>query len=123
MDKRDYSNEHAMLNAVREAVSKALEDITSNSGVPGVKVMKLGNATFTSDGFTFKLEGVFEGGLNKQEKAYKDYGMYKTVKALGAVITYGAKCGKIVGANSTCTKVIIERGGKQYTLPIKYAHA
>lgn len=69
--RRDYAKERHTLLTTRGLIDKALLDLAAALKAAGVKELKLGNAKFDEDGFSFKLEGVFEGGKSREERDYE----------------------------------------------------
>lgn len=80
-----------------------------------------GHCTFdpSSGNFTFKLEGVTKGGLDKSGALYQDLRRLRpTLPELRSTFVYNGKQHEVVGANTTGTKVIAKCGDKRYQFPV-----
>jgi hypothetical protein len=90
------------IKQIRTDIDTALEAVAKKH-----KLDKLaaGNCTFTGSTFTFKVEGLTQGGETVEE-------------ARIATFVYQNKTFTI-SANARCTKVILTSGGKDYQMPVE----
>jgi hypothetical protein len=106
-----------LLRNLRADVDKALAPLLAAYKLSSLKV---GAGTYTRDGsFTFKLEGVTEGGLTRDASAYESWrAMRPNLPPLGSTIEVRGRPYIVRGMNRTGTKVKAEAGGKTWLLPI-----
>lgn len=92
------------LKAIRASIDAALAQVAREHGL---SALKAGNCTYDTQGsFTFKVDGTEAGGLTKEQQVYRDaMTLHDGLPELGAKLTINRRQVKIVGANSTCTKV------------------
>jgi len=82
----------------------------------GLEKLRLGNGTFSPSGnFTFKLEGIVSGGLDKDAERYGT-ALWLGLPPLGTELIIGGKGFKTAGINTTGSKVIMANvvSGKRY---------
>jgi hypothetical protein len=106
--------------ALRPEINAALEPIAKKYGL---KSLELGHGTYSPGGaFTFKLEGVTAGGLDKDAERYKNSVNLLGLPPLGTQFRNGAYSYKTAGINTTGTKVLCQRLGSElrylYTVEI-----
>lgn len=108
----------AKLPAIREAMNKALAEVAKQHGLPSLMAT---SAKYGAEGyFTFKVEGVLAGGLDKEGAAYEQMQEVLGLPKLGTEFSYHGKNDKIIGLNSTATKVVTQRAdGKKYLWPVE----
>jgi hypothetical protein len=103
------------LKIIRAQIDAALADIAT---LNGLQTLRTGACTFDREGsFTFKVEGLAQGGLSREAQAYKQYAaFYKRMPELFAVVKLGAarEDYRITGLRRT--KVLAEKlsNGKTY---------
>jgi hypothetical protein len=102
---------------LRTDIDKAMTEIAKRHGL---KSLKLGKCVFLPDSFTFKLEGLEEGGLTKETTRYKMEHEYLKLPPLGASFSHAGKSYVIVGLNTTGTKVLATLNGKTYLFRTAY---
>lgn len=105
------------LRDLRVDIDTALMAVAKNHEIS----LKAGQCTFdpSSGNFTFKLEGVAKGGLDKRGALYQDLRRLRpTLPELRSTFVYNGKQHEIVGANTTGSKVIVKCGDKGYQFPV-----
>lgn len=106
-----------LLRALRADIDAALVDVAKRHGL---KSLQAGNCSYNSGGgsFTFKLNGVVEGGLDKEASAYEARRRYDpTLPPLGAAFEYGGRTYTVAGANRG-TRLFADRDdGKRFVFP------
>lgn len=110
------SNLKSQLPAIREAINAALIAVAKQQGLTSLTATKC--KYDTSGNFTFSVDGVVEGGLDKEAAAYEQMKDLLGLPNLGTVFTHRNETSKIIGLNSTGTKVITDKGGKKYIWPV-----
>ena len=103
---RDYSKQRHALLVARGVIDKALLGLAEQLKSAGVKELRLGNAKFDDDGFSFKLEGVFEGGKSREERDYEL--LRATIPELPPLFSYV----KVTNAFDTRNPTVRVVGGK-----------
>ncbi len=98
---------------IKADIDKALSQIAYQYNL---ETLRTTTASYTSESFTVKIEGVVEGGKSKQGAAYEAWASSLDLPPLGTTFTYGASDYKIVGLNRTKTKVLATDllNGKRY---------
>jgi len=97
-----------LMIALRPQIDAALVPIAKTHGL---KALKLGRGTYSPGGhFTFKLEGVTEGGLDKEAELYTQ-ATFLGLPPLGSEFRNGPHTYKTDGLNATGTKVLCKRVG------------
>lgn len=103
------------LTRIRDAMNRAFAEIAKAEGLASFQA---GRCTFDrAGGFVWKVEGVEKGGLTREQQRYNALReeVYGDLPLLDTSIPLAhGETGIVRGANSTGSKVIIERGGKQY---------
>lgn len=104
----------AQVQAIYNDIDAALAEIAKKHGLDK---LKLGNCSFSNDGFTSKLEGIFSGGESKEMQKLRlhafSYGLKEDV--CNATIKYSNAEYKVIGLRSK--NMLIERDGRIYTAP------
>ena len=105
------------LQAIRVDLQAALDTVAKKHGLARLVA---GNCTFEKTGaFTWKLEGIEEGGLAKEQRRY-DENKWLGLPARGAEFKSGGKVYTCWGLNTTGSKVIAEcNDGKRYNWPVE----
>lgn len=98
------------LKDLRAEINAALAVIGAKHGL----TLKTGNATFGPDNFTMKVEGIREGGLDKDATRYANSIRLLGLPPLGTEFKNGGQIYKTVGVNTTGTKVICSNNGKKF---------
>ena len=103
------------LKTLRAAIDAAMVEIAKQHGL---KSLKSGNCKYRDDSFTFALEGVVEGGLDKQAAEYEMRRKYDpALPALGTTFTQGVHTYAVIGANRG-RKIIAQRAdGMKFLFP------
>lgn len=111
MDKQIFSTMRDDINAALAAVAKK----------HGLKALRATGCTYGAAGFfTYKLEGTLPGGSSKAEDSYKFLlSISEGLPPLGSTFTNGARLHKIIGANTTASKVITSADGKEFVWPVE----
>ena len=112
------------LPEIRTDVDNALLIIAKRHGL---KSLACGRGTYDPRAgcFTFKLEGVTNGGLNREAVRYKEMGEVLNLPPLDTIFTtHDGHEFKPTGLNTTATKVIAQRldNQKSYLFPISLVH-
>lgn len=88
--------------------------------------LKIGNITFDAHGgFVSKLEGVKVGGESKEAQRYAHLCAFESgLPPLGAKLHWNGMTMEVIGANTTCSKVLARAigtpgGGLVYTLRVQ----
>lgn len=117
------SDIRGQLKVIRTDIDALLAAVAKKHGL---RSLALGRCTFTPDGsFTFKLDGIADGGASKHEQLYAYALLRQTSPAFPALgtpearIGYGGKQVELTGANSTLSKVLFRDlgNGKTYLAP------
>lgn len=108
-----------VLQAVRADMDKALAEIGARHGLTQ---LKSGKCVYDprSGNFTIKVEGVAEGGADKDAARYDQIrGLFPGLPERGTEFTYGGEKYAVSGANSTGSKVLAKRNrdGRVYQFP------
>lgn len=106
-----------LIQRLRVDIDAALEKVAKQHGVS----LKAGYCSFdpTSGNFTFKLEGVAKGGVDKAGALYNSLLKFKPeLPPLLSEFEYDSKTHQIVGANTTGTKIITKCGEKRFQFPV-----
>lgn len=74
-----------LLKALREDLTKAVIQIGVKYGV----TLKVGNANYSTDSFTFKLEGLVVGGKNLEHELYEQNATWMGLPPYGSEVTIG----------------------------------
>ena len=99
-------NVKQVVQNLRPEIDAALAEIAKKHGVN----LKCGRCTYDPTGnFTFKLEGVTEGGVTKEGALYNANAKWLGLPELGTVFAYRGQQHTITGMNTTGTKVIVKR--------------
>lgn len=115
----NIADDKTRLKALRADIDALVGCLTEKYGLSS---LKLGKCTYNSDGFVFKLEGVNTAGLSKTAREYEMVALYdKSLPPLQTEFRYGTENYRIVGMNSTDTKIIARRDdGKEYLFKRKF---
>lgn len=109
-----------VIRALRPDIDEALAEIAKKHGL---KELHAGNASYTSGGaFSIKVEGIISGGLSKEESFYDEIARDFGLAPRGTVFRYGAdREYTILGCNSTGSKIIVTRTGKEgrFLIPLE----
>jgi len=108
----------SLLEAVRKATDAALVAVAQ---AHGLKSLSCGKCVYDprAGNFTFKLEGIAEGALDKDAARYDQMAELLSLPPLGSSFRHSGKVHKTVGLNTTGTKVITERDdGKRFIWPV-----
>lgn len=104
-----------LLRALRAEIDAAVAKIASKHGI----TMQTGNARFTAQSFTFKLEGALLGAPKIEESLWKlyapAYGL--DLDMLHREVRYGNRTFTVVGFKKGGRSVLLESAGKQYRAP------
>lgn len=102
-----------LLQNLRVDINEAMRAIIEKHGLTSLSA---GNCSYTAMGsFTFKLEGVVGDGIDKRAALYDSLRTeYPALPSRGTAFDAGSKSYKIVGANTTGTKIVGELGGKTF---------
>lgn len=109
-----------LLQAIRVDLNAAFADIVKKHGLQSLVA---GAAGFdpTVGNFSFKVEGMVEGGITRQAALYMDVRkrFFTDLPELNSTITTDdGTAYKIVGSNTTGTKIIGQRAdGKCFNIP------
>ena len=108
---KESNDTRQLMIALRPEINAALAVIGRKHGL---KSLQLGHGTYAPGGsFTFKLEGVTEGGLDKDAERYKNSINLLGLPLLGTEFRNGPHTYKTAGINTTGTKVICQRLGSE----------
>jgi hypothetical protein len=101
------------LPAIRKAMDAALAQVAKDHGLAS---LKSGSCRYDPNfgSFTFKIEGVDDGGKDKDAVNYELMKRALGLPELGTTFRANGSVCKIVGLNSTGSKVIYERDGKKW---------
>jgi hypothetical protein len=107
-----------MLKDVRVDVDAALEQIAKTYGIAK---LRLGNCTYdpTAGSFTFKLEGVMEGGIGKEgARLQMEQSFDADLPKVGESFFFGTSNYTATGMNTTGSKVVVrrEKDGKTFLI-------
>lgn len=104
-----------LLRTIRPEIDAALAVIAK---AHNLQSLALGRGTYDprAGSFTFKLEGVAEGGMDKQAAAYTALKEMYELPPLGTVFSVRGRDFKITGINSTGSKLLVDcvQDGKPY---------
>jgi hypothetical protein len=105
------------LAAIRVDLQAALDSVAKKHGLARLVA---GHCTFETTGaFTWKLEGIEQGGLAKEQRRY-DENTWLGLPERGAEFTSRGKTHKTWGLNTTGSKVITEcSDGARYNWPLE----
>ena len=103
------------LKALRADIDAALIDVAKRHGLKSLTAAK---CKYRDDSFTFSVEGVVEGGLDKEAAEYEMRRQYDpTLPALGTTFTQGVHSYSVIGANRG-RKIIAQRtDGMKFLFP------
>jgi len=100
-----------VLGVLRSDIDAALLVIAKKHGV---EKLHLGSCTYSRAGsFTFKLEGVMDGGLDKDAERYKE-STWLGLPPLASEVKINGALYRAVGLNTTGSKVIMALGEKRF---------
>lgn len=86
-----------LLKTLRVDMDAALAAVAEKHGVS----LKVGNCTFSADTFTFKVEGIAEGGVTKEAAYYEMMAKFdKELPPLNAVVKVCGQLFNVVGMRS-----------------------
>jgi hypothetical protein len=105
-----------LLRKLRPDIDKALATVASNHGV----TLKTGKCTFDPDSGNFQLavEGVVKGGLDKEAARYNALrALHPKLPPLFSEFDHQGKTYRIVGSNTTGTKIVAENCFKKFLVP------
>lgn len=107
----------ALLQQLRPEIDAALALIAK---AHGLKSLRLGNGKFnpSSGSFDFKLNGEVAGALGDGGARYLQLAGLLGLPAFGTEIVFGGRSYKTSGVNTTGTKVLCDRDGKTFLLPV-----
>lgn len=106
----------AMLKEFRVDLNAAMKKLESKYGV----TLQCGRGTYTHENFSIKVEGVLEGGLDKDAQRYEHYrSMYKLPKLLTVYTERGVKY-RIIGLTSRDKVIVENQEGTTYTSSVEY---
>jgi len=105
----------ALLTTLRAEINAALAEVSKRHGL----TLKAAGASYTANTFTIKIEGQIEGGLSKEGELYTKMAGPLGLPALGTTFVHSRRTYKMVGLNTTGSKVLCERDGeeKRYLVP------
>jgi hypothetical protein len=110
------------MNLLRSDIDAALVNVAKKHRI----TLKTGHCTFSpaAANFTFKLEGVAEGGVDRKGELYLSLRrMRPTLPPLHSTFVYEEDTYEIIGANNTRTKVIAKCGERQVQIrPVDVEH-
>lgn len=108
-----------VIRAIRPELDKALAEIAKTHGL---KELRAGNGKYTDGGaFSIKIEGIIAGGLSKEESFYDRIASDFGLPPRGTHFTAnGGVEYTIVGTNTTGSKIIVTRPGKEgrFLIPV-----
>jgi len=114
-------NTKQTIEKVRADINAALVDIATRHNLAQLKLAP--RCTYDAAGaFTFKLEGVVGGGMDKDASRYVDMQQWdSTLPPLNYVLPYGGRKFSIEGCNTTGSKAkaVDLADGKRYLLPME----
>lgn len=102
------------LPALRAALDEALAKVAKEHGLASFRSAQ---CTYDPNGcFTFKVEGVLDGGLSKDAVIYNQCRQFdEDLPPLGSKFKHRSGEDEIIGASSTGAKILTKRSdGKQY---------
>jgi len=101
-----------LMTTLRPEINAVLAPIAKKHGL---KSLEIGHGTYSASGrFTFKLEGLQEGGLDKDAERYASLSArFLGLPPLGTEFRNGPHTYKTVGLNTTGSKVICQRLGTE----------
>lgn len=107
---KEPNDTRQLMVAMRPEINAVLAPIATKHGL---KQLTLGRGTYGPGGsFTFKLEGVTAGGLDKDAERYASpSARFLGLPPLGTEFRNGGNTYKTVGLNTTGSKVICQRLG------------
>lgn len=109
------------LRQVRADIDAALVSVAKKNGLASLKAA---NCTYGPGNFKFNVEGVVEGGLDKDAERYQQCVKLLNLPPLGADLTIAGKRYKTSGLNNPCSKVIVTRDdGKRFLYPVEVVTA
>lgn len=107
------------LRALRVAMDAALAQVAKEQGL---KTLRAGNCTYDrSGGFTFKVEGIVDGGLSQDEQRYED-NRWLGLPARGATFKSGGDVHTCWGLTRGSKVITTCSNGKQYKWPVDAIH-
>lgn len=92
------------LRDIRNDINAALASVAAKHGL---RTLAAGNASFTGDAFTIKLDGIKEGGLSKEAQRYQQYRAALNLPPLKSTIEFRSRQYRVEGMNTTGSKVMI----------------
>lgn len=109
----DTKTRKSQLKELRDDLDKVLADFAK---AHGLKDLHTGNASFSAGGsFTFKVEGIFSDGITPEAERYESArDLFNLPELVSDWKAGDGSIFKIVGINSTGTKVLIEKDNKRY---------
>ena len=107
-----------ILKAVRVDINDALVAISAKYAI----TLHAGNATYTENHMTMKIDGVRVGGLSKDAERYNSASAaFLKLPPLGSDFKHKGATYKTTGLNSTGSKVLCERdNGQRYQFPVDF---
>lgn len=105
-----------LLRAMREDINAALKAVAEKHKVS----IEAGHASFTAGGtFTFKLEGLANGGKSIEAQRYESSIALLNLPPLGTDVELQGKAFVTTGLNTTGTKVLLARlsDRKEFQIP------
>jgi hypothetical protein len=103
-----------ILKAVRVDINDALVAISAKYAI----TLHAGNATYTENHMTMKIDGVRVGGLSKDAERYNGAAFLK-LPPLGTEFKHKSAMFKTTGLNSTGSKVLCDRAdGQHFAFPV-----
>lgn len=108
----------SLMQALRPEIDAALAEIAKKHNL---QKLELARGTFSREGsFTWKLEGVAAGGIDKDAERYKTCREMFNLPPLGTEVTLSGKTFTISGINTTASKIKINRkvDGKGFVAPL-----
>lgn len=98
-----------LLKKICADVDSALGQIAAKYGL---EKLRGGRCTYSKEGsFSFKVEGVASGGLDKDAERYNFYADLMNLPPLNSTFHYGGAEYTVVGLSKTRTKVLLRTAG------------
>ena len=102
------------LNELRAAINQALQPLKAQFNLQDIVA---GNASFTSEAFTFKVEGTIVSGKNQDAQRYETNSLALGLPPLHTVLHTSKGDVEVVGLSRTGAKVFGKRNGTLYEYP------
>jgi hypothetical protein len=103
------------LRVLRADIDAALVEVAKRHGL---KSLTADGCKYRDDSFTFSVEGVVEGGLDRQAAEYEMRRKYDDkLPALGTTFKQGVRTFTVVGANRGSKIIAARDDGKRFLFP------